>query len=488
MNVRKASLTLEAALLLWFLAATVAHNHIGWADNCDYTRSMQWVTPGPVGFERNFPPEGTEEFERRFYNYWLPYWKLEPHLELPRTSALVLWLPGALLNYVFYSRAVLYLPAISYFSKALMFAFLVLALEWLRRRERGGLLLLLSVGVPLTLCLTTTSYFAYLNTFYQESAALVFLLLLCAALLLLKQTGQARYLLAALAALLLLSLAKMSCIYWPVLASPFIFYAWSRRNSAAWHVPVVAAVIVALDFTFIGTRRPLGVTIVENPYHRLFFGALVFSKDPAAQLRRLQLPDDMVRCVDVGGFDPLGRTCLKQVNYRVPHSAMVRAILYEPVIAWKMEHYALVQMQDISLDYLGLRVMSEAPPPHPYEARKPLSISRHRLDERYPFWDLWGKLKHYCFPRGTLLLAGYAALLGWFVWQWYRADEDGEGLAMLGCMCTIGSFIDMNVAIFGDGRMEMIKHLFLANVLFDLAAIAFVGTIALQVWSRRKTG
>jgi hypothetical protein len=35
--------------------------------------------------------------------------------------------------------------------------------------------------------------------------------------------------------------------------------------------------------------------------------------------------------------------------------------------------------------------------------------------------------------------------------------------------------------------MEMIKHLFLANLLFDLAAIGVLGTIAAQYALRRKT-
>jgi hypothetical protein len=38
----------------------------------------------------------------------------------------------------------------------------------------------------------------------------------------------------------------------------------------------------------------------------------------------------------------------------------------------------------------------------------------------------------------------------------------------------IGCLVDMFVALLGDGRYELIKHLFLANVLFDVGAIALL--------------
>jgi hypothetical protein len=48
----------------------------------------------------------------------------------------------------------------------------------------------------------------------------------------------------------------------------------------------------------------------------------------------------------------------------------------------------------------------------------------------------------------------------------------------------------MNVQVLGDGRADITKHLFLANVLFDLAAIAALNVVVVELieWRQRKSG
>src|ERR1044072_5037943 len=96
-------------LRLWFLIAMYLQRTIGMADNGDFTRSMGWISSGPVGIEPNWPAAGTDAWVKRFDNYWIPLWKLDWHFERPTTSAFLLWLPGAVLNYLVYSRTVLYI-------------------------------------------------------------------------------------------------------------------------------------------------------------------------------------------------------------------------------------------------------------------------------------------------------------------------------------------------------------------------------------------
>jgi nitrate reductase NapE component len=43
----------------------------------------------------------------------------------------------------------------------------------------------------------------------------------------------------------------------------------------------------------------------------------------------------------------------------------------------------------------------------------------------------------------------------------------------------------MLVAIVGDGRHELIKHLFMANLLFDSALLAFVGSFLAWIFGAR---
>jgi hypothetical protein len=100
----------------------------GLADNGDFERSMGWISPGPIGIEPNLPAAGTEASSKRFLNYWIPSWKMEWNISAsacPATSAILLWIPGAVLNYFLYSPKILYLPLLSLFPKLLLLGILL---------------------------------------------------------------------------------------------------------------------------------------------------------------------------------------------------------------------------------------------------------------------------------------------------------------------------------------------------------------------------
>ena len=65
-----------------------------------------------------------------------------------------------------------------------------------------------------------------------------------------------------------------------------------------------------------------------------------------------------------------------------------------------------------------------------------------------------------------------------------------QPLALIGLLATLACFVDMNVQVLGDGRADITKHLFLANVLFDLAAIAALNVVVVELieWRQRKSG
>jgi hypothetical protein len=51
-----------------------------------------------------------------------------------------------------------------------------------------------------------------------------------------------------------------------------------------------------------------------------------------------------------------------------------------------------------------------------------------------------------------------------------------EELALLGLLTSVAMMCEIGVAVIGEGRADIYKHLFLANYLFDLSAIAAVNT------------
>jgi hypothetical protein len=67
------------------------------------------------------------------------------------------------------------------------------------------------------------------------------------------------------------------------------------------------------------------------------------------------------------------------------------------------------------------------------------------------------------------------------MWLAYSARQGGvyHDLALVGILACVACACDMAVAILGDGQWELVRHLFLANVLFDVALIATGASLAL---------
>ncbi len=95
------------------------------------------------------------------------------------------------MNWLAYSKTVLYMPVLSLLPRLLFIAALFGLFAWIdASRQPNKPVLLLLLGVPLVLLLSTTDYLAYLNSFYEETGSMVYLGLWIAALLYLKHRPQ----------------------------------------------------------------------------------------------------------------------------------------------------------------------------------------------------------------------------------------------------------------------------------------------------------
>jgi hypothetical protein len=472
LNIR---LLAKLALVSWFIIAIYFQHNQGLADNGDFTRSMRLISSGPIGIEPNWPAAGSQDWSKRFFNYWIPYWKLDFDISKPTTSAVILWLPGALLNRVFYSSNILYLPNLSLFPKLIIFGVLLLLFKWVEFQTRYRTALLFSIGVPVIFLITTTDYVAYLNSFYEESASFVYLFLLLASILAMKQRPSLPYLLCSLASILLLATSKTANLYWPVLALPIVFYVWYIKNQIRLRtvLPICFAIILTLASTFAFIAR-VGATR-ENPYHSLFYGALTFSEDPSMHLRQLRM-SGAIHCVGVSAYSPIGEDCISKYSDQLSFQNTIRVIHKEPAVMFRMLKHVLDNMQDVSLDYLG-KYSSDDP-----RSQTLPSISSKAVEERFflttdtPLLNLWAILKFRFFPTGYALAFVLIVLVVGFA---VGVKHNGvyQDLSIVGSLVTFGCIANMIVAILGDGKYELIKHLFLSNVLFDIAAIIFVNLV-----------
>lgn len=454
---------IKIILIFWFVGAMYLQYNVGLADNGDFTRAMKWISSGPVGIEPNWPQKGTEAWSRRFFNYWIPYWKLEWNMsKLPPSSVILLWLPGALLNYFLYSTKILYLPILSLFPRFIIFIFVLLLFKWIESQYKYRLLFLLGLGVPITLITTSTDYVVYFNSFYQETASFVFLFLFLASILILKKHHSIYSLIFSITSLLLLVTSKASNVYWSIIGIPFVFYIWSMNRQINLHTKLGVGLALTLGLTLVWLLVTVRGSVRDNAYNSLFFGVITFSDNPSKHLRLLGFDQEASRYIDTSSYSALGRECLAKYESQITHLSTFKVIWNEPAILFKSLKYALDRMQKVKLDYLGRYAFDD-----PRNAERGWEVSA---------LNLWGLFKSRFFPVGYGLGVTLVIFLLWFI---VNLKQDGfyRDLAIVGLICTIACGADIMVAILGDGKYELVKHLFLSNLLFDIAAIAFLNSI-----------
>jgi hypothetical protein len=193
--------------------------------------------------------------------------------------------------------------------------------------------------------------------------------------------------------------------------------------------------------------------------------------------------DDAAQCINTSAYSPVGSACFTKYQNQLSFQNRVRVIYREPVVIFRMLRYVLDNMQDISLDYLGK-----------YSFDDPRSKTSPRVSNSVEkrFWlsttetihlNLWARLKFKFFPTGYALSF---VLIGFVIWFILRLKSTGinQDLALIGLMSTVACVADMFVAILGDGKYELIKHLFLSNILFDIGAVVFLNSVLLYCLER----
>jgi len=457
---------IKLLLILFLIATFYSQTNIGLADNGDFSRGATWFSSGPVGIETNWPAANTEEFPRRFFNYWLPAWKLDfPGGGLMISSAMLLWTPGLLWNYYMVSSNVLYTTNISLAPKILIVCLMFLIFRWVETSGVDRTLktcLLITLALPLALMLSTTDYVAYFNSFYFETGSFVFLFCFLAALILLKKRGPSTlgYVLC-VALLLLLTTSKTSNIYWPGVAIPAIFAFRDLRARPARFVPLYIVLLIGLTLVgFYVTKQP-SMYNRHNTCNRFFYGVLTFSLEPSKRLAESNLAG-AEGCIGHPPFDAIGAECQQKYVDRISVPGTLLVILREPGILFRMMNHVATNMQNINLEYLGKYARGTA-----NDAQKiPLNF--------------WSKAKSMVFPKGYALWFTIILYLIIFLSSLSRGGLPYE-LSLVGLLTTIALVVDMHISILGDGRQELVKHLFLSNVLFDVASIAALNTLMLQL-------
>ncbi|MGB5873733.1 MAG: hypothetical protein WBH56_08410, partial [Bacteroidota bacterium] len=359
-------------------------------------------------------------------------------------------------------------PIVSLLPKLLLALFLWLLFRWVdHHAPEKRTLLYLSLGAPALLLMTTTDYFAYMNTFYQEQASFIYLLGGLGSLVYLhRKPESAGRLLLSVALFLLLATAKASNIYWTLIGIGSAGFLW-RGGTRTLRVGITVCLITLVTFLAREITRP--GTVRVNAHHSLFYGVLAFSNEPSAHLDNLGIPPDAALCVGTHAYTG---DCYFRYRSHLRFWNTPKVLLREPLIVFRMLNHAALSMQDISADYLAQRADD-----HPAYTRPAdyLEAGEQRFwrGSSGTFLNAWSTIKFALFPTGGWLWAAILLFCMSFLWGLRRRGLPRE-ISIIGLVATIGCVTEMLVALLGDGKYELIKHLFLANVLFDVGAVALL--------------
>jgi len=480
-------------IIIVFAIFVFCNLNIGLADNSDFARETRLYTTKPVGFSENSPSDETLR-KLRFNTYYIPDWEFVPSVARPHTSTHFLWMPGACLNYFFFSRETLRLSWVSLPARLLLVTFYAwLVFGILSRYKKVFFPLFVTLLLPVALMLSTREYLAYLNSFYAETGSMIFLLMFVAGMVALKYNNSKKTYLFSFAALLALVTCKASNIYWALIGGFHIFN--TLRCQMKWRLFYLSSIMVfcgLVCFLVVSNQiiTPTGSKV--NRYHSLYYGVLRFSLLPSDHLARFNLAHTQ-GYVGKDGWIPPGRDFVQsRDSNRISYLHTLSVLCHEPMIILRMGMFALDNMQDVSIDYLGRYSVHDSPTGELSEVNQ-VDLSETTLEkQRIPLekriwlrrddglWNIWAKLKYSLFPRGGVLLFTLVSMVVWFSILTIKFANNIIGdLGRVGLLCALAVPIDMAIAILGDGCYELIKHLFLANVLFDISAILFVSSVVM---------
>jgi hypothetical protein len=394
-----------------------------------------------------------------------------------------LWLPGVLVSLLLDSH-VISLPALGAGLKIVVVmlygAFLLFA--------SADIVLTIFFGVCFGLMLSTADYTAYYNTFYSEAPSSIFLFFVLLALAALVHRVTTLRIVLFLVAAALLGACKLQYTYLWLLSVGFllwIVYRAGRLNVRTALAVSALGVAVGLPPIYNLWRVSTEFGLFHyNDYNRVYDGILTFSDDPRRLLRIVGADD--VTCVGTIVFEPVGIRCAEQHPASYSRANTLRLLAAEPVVVPRMIGFAADSMQDLSLEYLGKYERGD-----PRVVTLPrtgpsswVSAIRRDFYSQYPGppWNLWSAVKYRLFPRGVALFAYLLSALVFFMFA--RDRRVGAPLRYAGVFSVLVCFSQMVVDVFGDGKEEMIKHLYLANIAFDVSLVLLAAGVLMLARNR----
>lgn len=475
---------------------------VGLADSGDFGRMMQ-----SVGLEL---PAGTATNYRSYHRYyeWDPAKRGKPF-----PSSELLFLVGAVALNTVISKSGLFditsLGIVHASSYVLIAGFLAYALAKQRIKHRW-----LHYLCALFM-FTDVSYVCYFNSMYAEAASLIFFGVCAVAVLLIFVDNEAgrrpvwALILLTLAAALF-SVAKLQNL---VIAPPLalLVYVLTRESTGASSAShrahrklgawlAAGLLIVCAGCWAITCRFPMGVRNV-NVYNTIFTEILPNSPDPAQDLKELGLGPEWLKQSGTNAWSPgVSEATYNDVYKRVGEGGVMRFYLRNPGrlarLVWRSARYAFVMRPG----YLGnfetndLRAIAASGfTPICRQGESMVSDSVNLLDLPGYYlsrsFALYSALKqrlfgHSAWPFAVFVLANILILA--LKLTVFDQNAKNRTVSLLHLALVLMAVLQLVSSVVADGHLDLVKHLFLLNLMCDTCVVLLFGYVLNLLDARRR--
>ncbi len=448
---------LVAAVLVWQLLLPPI---VGLADNGDFVRVLE-----PLGLQH-----AATEWGERYWSWldrtYVPGPRLPVDLE---SSQLLLSRAAQGVAGLFRRDGVLDIRVQGALHLALYLLGIALVLRAARTFRAP---VRVTLGLALLVAATDVAYVAPLNSFYAEAATLVFLALTLGFGLVALREDDARswalpgYL--AAAALFVAAKPQNYPLAVPLAAVPFALLPRLRRTTTRV-LAVVAALLVMVMAYDMHSRLPWSQTI-RNRWNDVFFTILADSPDPRADLAEFDLDPTLARYARVPAF--ADSIPIEEVTARYGFGDVLRFHARHPA---RFLHTASVCAESAFV-WRDPRLGNFT-----RDSGRPAGTLAHQF-------TAWSRLQGLVLPRSLAFIAAFLAAV--FVVALVEAVRSrpataGGGTALLCAALAVAAGMEFGICVVGDGYYDIVKHLYLFQLLFDACLFAAVAWLAGQVAARR---
>jgi hypothetical protein len=322
-----------------------------------------------------------------------------------------------------------------------------------------------TLDLAMLVAATDVAYIAPLNSFYAEAATLVFLsLTLGFGLVALREDAARSWALPgylAAAALFVAAKPQNYPLVVPLAVVPLALLPRLQRATTRL-LAVLAVLLLALMAYDLHARLPWSQTI-RNRWNDVFFTILADSPDPRADLAELGLDPALARYARVPAF--ADSIPIEAVTARYGFGDVLRFHARHPV---RFLHTAAVCAESAFV-WRDPRLGNFT-----RDAGRPAGTWAQAF-------TAWSRLERLVLPRSLAFLVvflGTVFVVGLVEAFRLRPATAGGGTALLCAALALGAGMEFGICVVGDGYYDIVKHLYLFQLLFDACLFGAVAWLA----------